>query len=96
MADLIESKDVAANCFHVRDCYVWAEIYYLDSPTDYREYLPQNKTSAPAAGRGNLVMLDEVRPSGSQAKIYPLFLKFLIPLLLVIAGYVLYLIVDSF
>ena len=25
---------------HVRDCYVWAEIRYLDSATDYREYLP--------------------------------------------------------
>jgi len=25
---------------HVRDCRVWAEINYLDSPTDYREYLP--------------------------------------------------------
>jgi len=28
--------------FHVADCYVWAEIHYLDSPTDYREYLPAN------------------------------------------------------
>ncbi len=28
--------------FRVRDCYVWSEIHYLDSATDYREYLPQN------------------------------------------------------
>jgi len=26
--------------FHVSDCRVWAEINYLDSPTDYREWLP--------------------------------------------------------
>ena len=24
---------------NVSDCHVWAEIYYLDSPTDYREYI---------------------------------------------------------
>ena len=22
---------------HIKDCYLWAEIQYLDSPTDYRE-----------------------------------------------------------
>ena len=22
---------------HIKDCYLWAEIHYLDSPTDYRE-----------------------------------------------------------
>lgn len=27
--------------FFVRDSYVWAEIHYLDSPSDYRECLPQ-------------------------------------------------------
>jgi hypothetical protein len=26
----------------IADCYVWAEICYLDSATDYREYLPGN------------------------------------------------------
>ncbi len=32
---------------HIGDCYVWAEIYYLDSPTDYREYLPQDCDKGP-------------------------------------------------
>lgn len=32
--------------FHVGDCRVWAEIFYLDSPTDYREYLPGNTSEA--------------------------------------------------
>jgi hypothetical protein len=42
---------------HIGDSYVWAEIYYLDSPTDYREYLPQHcAQQCPVAG--DLVMLD--------------------------------------
>ena len=55
MADLVEHKDVAGTSFHVRDCYVWAEIYYLDSPTDYREYLPQSTSHS---GFGELTMLE--------------------------------------
>jgi len=26
---------------HVGDCYTWTAIQYLDSPTDYGEYLPR-------------------------------------------------------
>ncbi len=29
--------------FHVGDFQIWAEIHYLDSPTDYREYLPRRR-----------------------------------------------------
>ena len=43
---------------HVGDCYVWAEINYLDSPTDYREYLPQARTWPPAALLSQLIMLE--------------------------------------
>jgi hypothetical protein len=45
--------------FHVADCYVWAEIHHLDSPTDYREYLPGN--SSPQSGPRDqpLVFLDD-------------------------------------
>ena len=32
---------IGGKSFFVRDSYVWAEIHYLDSPTDYRECLPQ-------------------------------------------------------
>jgi hypothetical protein len=31
----------------IGDCYVWAEIYYLDSPTNYRDYLPQDRVLGP-------------------------------------------------
>jgi len=39
------------------DCYVWAEIYYLDSPTDYRESLAQHCARQCPVG-DDLVMLD--------------------------------------
>jgi hypothetical protein len=43
--------------FYIGDCYVWSEIQYLDSPTDYRETLLQS-TERPRAGREDLIMLD--------------------------------------
>ena len=47
---------------HVGDCYIWADIYYLDSVTDYRECLPPHIQEA-ASDLGDLVMLDEMTPS---------------------------------
>ena len=38
MANLHQGTD--GYSVHIQDCRVWAEIYYLDSPTDYGEYLP--------------------------------------------------------
>jgi hypothetical protein len=35
---------IGGNTFHVGDCRIWAEIYYLDSSTNYREYLPQHSS----------------------------------------------------
>lgn len=42
MANKTQSERDGGYEFHVADCYVWAAIYYLDSPTNYREYLPAN------------------------------------------------------
>ena len=44
--------------FHVADCYVWAEIYYLDSATDYREYLAGDANRRIGGKDDGLVMLD--------------------------------------
>lgn len=33
-------RQVGDVAVHVSDCYIWAQIQYLDSPTDYREFLP--------------------------------------------------------
>ena len=38
------SPENAGATSHVRDCQMWAEIDYLDSPTDYRECLPGQET----------------------------------------------------
>src|SRR4051794_8098908 len=36
----IPHDNIGGRVIHVNDCYIWSEIYYLDSPTDYRECLP--------------------------------------------------------
>jgi hypothetical protein len=77
---------VAGNCFRVGDAYIWSEIYYLDSPTDYREYLPAG-SATPMAGRGDLVMTDDSRPG------YKLFTVFsaAVAMILLLLGYLLFL-----
>jgi hypothetical protein len=46
MPNLRKQEAIAPNSFWIRDCYTWAEINYLDSPSDYREYLPENNKAA--------------------------------------------------
>jgi hypothetical protein len=52
---------------HVGDCFVWAEIQYLDSPTDYREYLPTHHRQSVRID-SQLVMLDSVIPKPTFAR----------------------------
>jgi hypothetical protein len=55
--------------FRVSDCYVWAQINYLDSATDYREHIPQHPIQVPHAPTlpGDLILLDpSVQVSCSQ------------------------------
>jgi hypothetical protein len=48
--------------YHVGDCYVWASISYLDSTTDYREYLPGNvQLSANTPSAESFVLLNTDR-----------------------------------
>jgi hypothetical protein len=54
-----QEKQFGGKPIQVRDCYVWAEIYYLDSPTDYREYLPEYSYWASTLGEADLVLLDD-------------------------------------
>jgi hypothetical protein len=60
MANTIQRKQIGGEATHVRDCYVWTEIHYLDSPSDYRECLPQDRYSNPDEG---LAVLPSPRPS---------------------------------
>lgn len=42
----------------IGDCWIWAEINYLDSSTCYREYLPSNHLNLVSAEQP-LVLLDD-------------------------------------
>lgn len=53
--------------FHVRDCQLWAEIDYLDSPTDYREFLPGQRARADMPDRSEFVMLETQNQSPKRA-----------------------------
>jgi hypothetical protein len=64
MGDLTEGNRLIGNSLHIGDCYVWAEIYYLDSQTSYRECLPQKHRNEEF---GELVMLDSVKRSHAAA-----------------------------
>jgi hypothetical protein len=91
MADPVEHKKVACTAFHVRDCYVWAEIYYLDSPTDYREYLPRG------SGFGDLVMLDCSPASpDSKARAFPVLATCVVLSLVLLAEFFVYMVADGF
>jgi len=57
-----------SSTFHVRDCQLWAEIDYLDSSTDYREYLPGQETSSDTSDHGELVMLESQNSSPRRSK----------------------------
>ena len=51
-------EQIGGSAVHVGDCYIWAAISYLDSPTDYRECLPHGRRQT-AVSDDELVMLDE-------------------------------------
>lgn len=72
--------------FNHDECHVWSAIYYLDSPTDYREYPPD---SAPRllAGHDDLVMLTSSKRSTGRNVPSS---GWLISILLLIAALVLY------
>ncbi len=51
MREMADRKAIGGEAIHIGDCYAWAEIYYLDSPTDYREYI-SNHVSQPSTATG--------------------------------------------
>ena len=59
--------------FRVGDFYVWAEIHYLDSATDYREYLPQKAPHA-RFRRNDLILLNSARQSFGHPYLWLYFL----------------------
>jgi hypothetical protein len=92
MADL--DRGVESNAVHIPDCRIWAEIYYLDSPTDYREYLAQGGMQ-PRESYSDLVMLED---SKHLLTVYGISLRSLVAgiVLILASGYLLYSLRDVF
>jgi hypothetical protein len=66
MGNLANHQRMGGKSVHIGDCYVWAEIYYLDSPTNYRDYLPQDRVPRPhTVPLDDLVMLESSERSPS-------------------------------
>jgi hypothetical protein len=58
MRDLPSREPIGGMEFHVGEPYVWAQIYYLDSGSDYRECLPHDITGTQPL-TGELIFLDD-------------------------------------
>jgi hypothetical protein len=63
MGNPTNREQIGGQIIHVGDCYVWATIAYLDSPTDYRESLPANSIQPRVFQGEDLVLLDDLAPS---------------------------------
>jgi hypothetical protein len=55
---MTDQKTIGGQTIHVGDCYIWSEIYYLDSSTDYREYISNPIPQRRAASGGEFITLD--------------------------------------
>jgi hypothetical protein len=58
MGNATNHPRIGGESVRIGDCWVWVEIRYLDSPTDYRESLPQNTVHPRQTLGDDLVMLD--------------------------------------
>jgi hypothetical protein len=57
MREAMKPKEFGGEAIYVCHCYVWTEIYYLDSPTCYRECI-SNHVSQSARIDSELITLD--------------------------------------
>ncbi len=53
-----DHRTIGGEAVHVGDCFIWAQIHYLDSPTDYREYIVSVSPPNQAAGDGFITLDD--------------------------------------
>jgi hypothetical protein len=50
MREARRSKELGGETIHISDCYVWTEIYYLDSQTCYRECILMHASQGARTG----------------------------------------------
>jgi len=62
MANSRERKQFGGEAVRINENQAWAEISYLDSSTDYRECLPQDRDRPCLRSGDDLIMLDSSRP----------------------------------
>jgi len=72
--------------FRVSDPYIWSEINYLDSTTDYREYLPHLVVGAHKIAHNDFVTSDPCRHSSSEC----VFLAFGVLVMCLLAFWILW------
>ena len=60
MDERSRDRKIGGTAVHVTDSYIWATICYLDSPTDYREFLHRDTRKIAVLGEP-LQMTDEHR-----------------------------------
>lgn len=62
MRDQKDRKEIGGETTRIGDCYIWAEIHYLDSSTDYREHIPRQVSHRSTATGDEFITLDNARP----------------------------------
>jgi hypothetical protein len=90
MKNSANGRAIEREGIHIGDCYVWSEIYYLDSSNDYREFLPR-------AGKDNprdddFVCLDSLPPSKGAISVF----IFAVLVCIALAGYLVDTVVHVF
>ena len=88
-------REIRSFHYRVQDCQLWAEIKYLDSVTDYREYLPQSQVQGEGALCADLVLLDRAISHSKAEGILPAAVT-IGGLSLCVVGYLFYLFVQGF
>lgn len=85
--------------FQIQGCQLWAEIDYLDSPTDYRECLQESMSPPRSAPQSELILLDghtlPWKISAERSRLLWVGLSLTLINLLVL-GYLLHLFIDVF
>jgi len=70
---------------HLSDCYVWIEILYLDSPTNYRECLPGRGTNATSLVDALRLLDDDIsHPARKGTYLWPLVAAVILLMLLLV------------
>jgi hypothetical protein len=88
MDNLADHRRIGGESVQIGDCHVWAEINYLDSATDYHEYLPKNFARPRNIAGNELVMLEShAPPRSSKAKHWPPWL--VLPFIFMISWFLL-------